>query len=116
MHGFNDADAAREWLARSATATPESAWVCNETGAVQAEWSAVCTDSKRFGTLEWRAPHHLVPAVPSVLEGKSGGDDRHLTLATENTVPAAASAPVIVDAVAETVEPAATDTSLKAAS
>ena len=106
MHGFNDADAAREWLARSATATPESAWVCNETGAVQAEWSAVCNESKLFGTLEWRVPNHLVPAIPSVLEAPRSSDDRGLALAAQAAAPAAAAkAPVVVDAVAETVEP-----------
>ena len=133
MHGFNDADAAREWLARSAAATPESAWVCNETGAVQAEWSAVCNESKRFGTLEWRVPNHLVPALPSVLEvPKAVSPGRGLSLAAEAAAPAAAATaasaaggskePVVVDAVAEPVEPdesSGTDTKepdLKAAS
>ena len=91
MHGFNDADAAREWLARSASASPESAWVCNQTGAVQAEWSAVCNESKLFGTLEWRVPHHLVPALPSVLSVQSSGS---------TNLPATSRA-VIVDAIAE---------------
>ena len=112
MHGFNDADAAREWLARSAAATPESAWVCNETGAVQAEWSAVCNESKRFGTLEWRVPNHLVPALPSVLDAPQPATaSRDLALATEAAAPAAAAsaagepkAPVVFDAVAEPVE------------
>ena len=104
MHGFNDADAAREWLARSASASPEPAWVCSETGAVQADWSAVCDESKLFGTLEWRVPHHLVPALPSVLGASSSGGT-NLTVAASNTaVHTEASAPVIVDAIAEPAE------------
>ncbi len=64
----HDPVAARDWIARSATATPDPAWVCSETGAVQREWSAVCHESRRFGTLEWRVPHHLTPASPALLE------------------------------------------------
>ncbi len=104
MHGFNDADAAREWLARSATATPASAWVCSETGAVQAEWSAVCAESMRFGTLEWRVPHHLVPSVPSVLEARPSGSNRSVTVGTRADTARSGTAPVVVDAVAEPVE------------
>lgn len=105
MHGFNDADAARSWLARSAAAAPENAWVCSETGAVQAEWSAVCQESKRFGTLEWRVPHHLVPSLPAVPERTpaSGGTSLAMPGGKPPAAASAASAPVIVDAVAEPV-------------
>ncbi len=105
MHGFNDADAAREWLARSASASPEPAWVCRETGAVQGEWSAVCDESKLFGTLEWRIPHHLVPALPSVLEASSSSRGGLPVAPAPAAGRSEDAAPVIVDAIAEPVEP-----------
>lgn len=70
--GRNDLEAARNWLARAAGAPPDEAWVCRETGAVQAEWSAVCADSQLFGTLEWRIPYHLETAAPAMLEAATG--------------------------------------------
>lgn len=110
--GKNNPEAARDWLARSATAPPDEAWVCSETGAVQAEWSAVCQESQLFGTLEWRVPHHLEQTAPIALLHTRGGDSGSLARAAGDagvgapgsaTVTAGTSVPVVVDAVAEPV-------------
>jgi HemY protein len=106
----DDRAIARDWIARSALAEPDEAWVCAETGAVQADWSAVCTASKRFGTLEWKVPPHLTPATAGLLD---------LTPATERTVPAVVTpgsrsktvAPVVHDVIVETEEETATSKS-----
>jgi HemY protein len=98
MAANQDATAARDWIARSATAAPDTAWVCQETGAVQADWSAVCAESKRFDTLEWRVPHHLEPAMISLLSAQSAATNASMCSDTSNT-----NLPIVLDAVAEPV-------------
>lgn len=107
--GRNNPDAARDWLAQAASAPPDEAWVCSETGAVQAEWSAVCQESQLFGTLQWRVPHHIETVAFPVLDadtdtgtGQQASDDRLEQAGREEK-----SVPVVVDAVAEPVEPSA---------
>ena len=110
--GRNNPDAARDWLARAAAAPPDEAWVCSETGAVQADWSAVCHDSQLFGTLEWRVPNHLELDALPVLDASSAGANTGTAVAVsqpEAETPAGRdekpkSAPVVVDAIAEPVE------------
>ena len=51
-----DAHAARTWLVRAATADPDSAWVCDSCGNAVTEWTAVCVNCGRFGSLSWRTP------------------------------------------------------------
>jgi HemY protein len=97
--GRNNREAARDWLARAADAPPDEAWVCTETGAVQAEWSAVCQASQLFGTLDWRVPHHLEQHAPMVLEGRSSSGNAVMTASASST----SSEPVVVEAVAERV-------------
>ncbi len=97
--GRNNRDAARDWLARAADAPPDEAWVCTETGAVQAEWSAVCQASQLFGTLDWRVPHHLEQHAPVVL-GNRGAAGRSVAMASGGDSSAASA---VVEAVAERV-------------
>ena len=88
----NDVEAARDWIAKSATALPDDAWVCKETGAVQADWTAVCRESTRFGTLEWRTPYHLPQSIIALPDQ------------TPSAAPATpAAVPVVVEAIAEPV-------------
>lgn len=102
--GRNDPEAARDWLARAASAPPDEAWVCSETGAVQAEWSAVCHESQLFGTLQWRVPHHLemaaLPALDGVVDSNRQAPGEQLGQAGREEK----SVPVVVDAVAEPVD------------
>lgn len=105
--GRNDPETARDWLARSASAPPDEAWVCSETGAVQAQWSAVCAESQLFGTLQWRVPHHLPQTAPVALPSHAR---RPAPSAETITGPAgAANAPVVVDAVVDSVSAPARD-------
>ena len=97
--GRSNRDAARDWLARAADAPPDEAWVCTETGAVQAEWSAVCQASQLFGTLDWRVPHHLEQHAPVVL-GNRGAAGRSVAMASGGDSSAASA---VVEAVAERV-------------
>jgi HemY protein len=97
MASNGDAASARDWIARSASAPPDPAWVCAETGAVQAEWSAVCTESERFGTLEWRVPNYISPDQP-ILIGTGGGNAADTDAKTDGSAALA-----VVDMVAEPV-------------
>lgn len=51
-----DMAASRQWLARSTTAMPDEAWVCNGCGAVAGSWSALCGNCNAFGSLAWQPP------------------------------------------------------------
>lgn len=51
-----DMAASRQWLARSTTAVPDEAWVCNSCGAVAGSWNALCGNCNSFGSLAWQAP------------------------------------------------------------
>ena len=53
-HG--NAEAAREWLIRAATAEPDPAWVCASCGAVWAHWGPRCARCGELGGLDWRVP------------------------------------------------------------
>jgi len=108
--GRNNAEAARDWLARAAAAPPDEAWVCSETGAVQADWSAVCRESQLFGTLEWRVPHHLEISLPALPHAGAEGQAVVRSAASPaanpgGKEPGGKNAPVVVDAVVEPVEP-----------
>ena len=61
-HG--DGRAAREWLARAAVAAPDPAWVCEQCGAVSAEWSPLCRRCDAFDGLVWRAPERAATPAP----------------------------------------------------
>jgi HemY protein len=103
--GRNNREAARDWLARAASAAPDEAWVCSESGAVQSNWSAVCQASQLFGTLEWRVPYHVEQHAPIVLEGPAAASSTVLAPAgVANN--ATTTAPVVVDAIAEPVSDA----------
>jgi HemY protein len=100
--GRNNREAARDWLARAASAAPDEAWVCTETGAVQSDWSAVCQASQLFGTLDWRVPYHVEQHAPKVLEASASTSSTALAPAVVAN-DTAASAPIVVEAIAEPV-------------
>ena len=45
----------QEWLTRAVDAPPDPAWVCEETGAVLAQWQPFGPGGK-FDTLRWTTP------------------------------------------------------------
>ena len=49
---------AEEWLARGADATPDNAWVCEDTGEVLPEWQPFGA-SGRFDVVRWTTPPRL---------------------------------------------------------
>jgi HemY protein len=68
-HG--DAAAARDWLAKAATAEPETAWLCRGCGAQAGEWSALCGHCGDFDTLSWGRPPRVraLKAAPASAGG-----------------------------------------------
>ncbi len=61
-HG--DGRAAGEWLSRAAVAAPDPAWVCDQCGAVSADWRPLCRRCDAFDGLVWRAPERAVTLMP----------------------------------------------------
>ena len=53
-----DRAVARDWMARAAVAPPDPVWVCNESGAVATEWSAI-SPTGHFDSMEWRRPSYV---------------------------------------------------------
>ncbi len=74
-----DAAAARDWLAKAATAEPETAWLCRNCGAQAAEWSALCGHCGDFDTLNWGRP----PRVRTLAANPTGA-----AIAAERSAPA----------------------------
>ena len=48
-----DKNAAAEWKQRMKTCDDDSAWVCEDCGAVSDKWEAVCDKCGAFGTKKW---------------------------------------------------------------
>lgn len=73
----DDHEAARQWLLRAAQAPSDPVWVCQECGAVAAEWHAMCESCESFDSFVWRTPPHVVeelgaPPVYARLEHRAG--------------------------------------------
>ena len=50
----------QEWLTRAVDAPPDPTWVCEETGAVMAQWQPFGPNGK-FDSLRWTTPPKVVP-------------------------------------------------------
>ncbi len=61
-HG--DAEAARQWLERAATAPADPAWVCESCGALADAWAARCGVCDALDSLNWRQPPRAQTALP----------------------------------------------------
>ncbi len=72
----NDAEAARAWLWRAASAAPDAAWVCEKCGAASGEWSARCRACNAFDSLAWK-----IPPAPEALEAPEGEPEAALPAA-----------------------------------
>ncbi len=59
-HG--DVKAAHDWLARSADAPPDPAWVCDRCGAAETVWAPLCRHCSAYDSMVWRSPARAVPA------------------------------------------------------
>jgi len=64
------ASTVQSWLAKAGEATPDPAWVCEDTGEVLPEWRPFST-SGRFGAVGWATPPRVsalaVPPRPPFL-------------------------------------------------
>ncbi len=69
-----DAEAARSWLMRAASAPPDAAWLCDRCGAASAEWGARCGSCGAFDSLVWRVPPVAVEAPPVDEPPAAGGE------------------------------------------
>lgn len=58
--------AAREWLLRASSATPDPMWVCGSCGQGQPSWRPACPYCGAFDSLEWR--RGKAPAQAPVIE------------------------------------------------
>lgn len=58
----------RGWLTRALTAPRGPQWVCDNCGAVHAEWTPVCESCEGFDTLSWKQPKREEVAMPSGTE------------------------------------------------
>ncbi len=52
----DDDRAARQWLERAGTSSPDPVWVCEDCGATAGAWSPRCDSCGAFDRLEWRPP------------------------------------------------------------
>jgi HemY protein len=57
-----DSERASMWLAKAVEAPPDPAWVCQETGAVRATWSAF-GPAGHFDSLRWTLPPKITPLI-----------------------------------------------------
>jgi HemY protein len=54
--GSSNAEAARHWLDKAASAAPEHAWICGECGSRAGAWTPSCGHCNAFDSLAWRLP------------------------------------------------------------
>lgn len=80
-----DGTAARRWLERAASASPDPAWVCSRCGAAAGDWAGHCPTCNAFDSLVWRSP----VARGRVIEGGEGGEAPALSLSNGAGVGAA---------------------------
>ena len=53
---FQDRDKAQHWLAQTAMAEPDMAWLCGSCGVESAFWSARCSKCGVFNGIAWEKP------------------------------------------------------------
>ncbi len=64
-----DMIAAREWLVRSASASPDATWVCEDCGNAADTWTALCGGCGGFDKFQWRQPFR-VPGLAAPAKGE----------------------------------------------
>ena len=64
-----DMIAAREWLVRSASASPDPTWVCEDCGNAADSWTALCGGCGGFDKFQWRQPFR-VPGLSPPAKGE----------------------------------------------
>ena len=60
-----DAEAARKWLLRAASATPGAAWLCDKCGSASDQWGARCGACDAFDSLAWKLSPSTAPREPA---------------------------------------------------
>ncbi len=76
-----DAEAARGWLSRAASATPDAAWVCEGCHAADAHWGPFCPGCDALGAMRWTIPDRAPERPPMIETGDAaavvdGADER----------------------------------------
>ncbi|HAA92123.1 MAG TPA: heme biosynthesis protein HemY, partial [Rhodospirillaceae bacterium] len=64
---YEDHDKARHWLAQTASASPDVAWLCNDCGTEAPAWQGRCGQCGGFNTLSWQTP----PRITRLVENES---------------------------------------------
>ncbi len=54
QYEFPGFDIGSKWIARSASALPDPAWLCNSCGKAALQWDAHCPACETFDSLEWK--------------------------------------------------------------
>jgi HemY protein len=71
---YNEQEKAGAWLARTAEAMPDDAWLCGECGAEAEIWTVCCAHCGGFNTLKWGPPPR-VARLPAPKGDASAPDD-----------------------------------------
>ena len=62
-------NAIHDLMEKASEALPDKAWVCQETGLVYDEWSAIATPHESFNTIVWDIPGaHAIKKAPDLLQ------------------------------------------------
>ncbi|HEY0523298.1 MAG TPA: heme biosynthesis HemY N-terminal domain-containing protein [Stellaceae bacterium] len=61
-----DGAAARDWLARAATAPADPVWLCKTCSTEHAVWTSLCPSCRSFDSFAWETPSRAAVAVPMI--------------------------------------------------
>ncbi len=78
-----DGAAARDWLARAATAPADPVWLCKTCGTEHAVWTSLCSNCRSFDSLAWETPSRAAVPVPMI----GGGNGAAITEVHEEEHP-----------------------------
>ena len=65
---FSDMEKSRDWLKKATDADPDSVWICDHCGEVEADWQPICSRCKNFDTLQWGTPPRVTRMAEDEVE------------------------------------------------
>lgn len=65
---FSDMEKSRDWLKKATDADPDSAWICDHCGEVEADWQPICSRCENFDTLQWGTPPRVTRMAEDEVE------------------------------------------------